>query len=240
MLPGVSIPTTCYIYDGFGGSERSGNPKRCKLTEQVDEGRPPGRGEGVAAYHAIGEQTAPSAGTVIADTGAVSAGYYEVIGHVGSDDPLEVGQYIHFQHRNAANSATSHGVIVPTPGFGRIHWPRLAMAASERIRAISGTTAGDVAAFYTADIYLRRAFEMWWTHFIDLPIEVDIRDGITRTTGSNTLNWADGDEVRIPDASGTKYVVVFVVTMNFGRNNDEYKRAYLLRDAPVFAGTGWS
>lgn len=77
-----------------------------------------------------------------------------------------------------------------------------------------------------------------WTHYIDLDFEVDIRDNVSRSVGSNSLTYSDGDEVRIPDVQGTKYVVVFVVPMGMGTNN-HYKRAYLLRDDPVWDGTGW-
>lgn len=77
-----------------------------------------------------------------------------------------------------------------------------------------------------------------WTHYIDLPFDIDIRDNVSRSAGSNTLTYADGDEVRIPDEAGTKYVVVFVVPMGLG-TSFSYKRAYLLRDAPVWDGTGW-
>ena len=78
-----------------------------------------------------------------------------------------------------------------------------------------------------------------WSHYIDFNMPVDVRDGVTRVAGSNTFTYADGDEIRIPDSNGTTYVTVFVLVMNFGTPNS-YKRALLLRDAPVFTGTGWT
>lgn len=68
-----------------------------------------------------------------------------------------------------------------------------------------------------------------WSHYIDLASAVDIRDGLTRTAGSDSLTYADGDEVRIPTGTTNKYVVVAVVSMNLG-DVGQYKRAYLLRD----------
>src|SRR5262249_1452753 len=70
--------------------------------------------------------------------------------------------------------------------------------------------------------------QLMWSHYIDLDPSADIRDGVTRTVGNNTLTYADGDEVRIPSGSTNKYVVVFVVSMGLG-TAQQYKRAYLLR-----------
>ncbi len=63
---------------------------------------------------------------------------------------------------------------------------------------------------------------------IDLDPSVDIRDGWTRTAGSNALTYADGDEVRVPSGSSNKYVVVWVEIVNRG-TPQALKRAYLLR-----------
>ncbi len=78
-----------------------------------------------------------------------------------------------------------------------------------------------------------------WSHYIEFDMSVDVRDGVTRTAGTNSLSYADGDEIRIPDASGTIYVVVFVIVLGMGSPR-AYKRAYLLRDTANFTGTGWS
>lgn len=125
MLSENSKPNTCMIYDGFNGALRYPTAKRCKLTEQLDEGRPP-----------------------------VSGG-------------------------------------------------------------------------------------LFWTHFIDLDLDVDIRDRCTRSAGTNTLTYADGDKVIIPDVNGTVYVVVFVTPMALNTRH-EYRRAYLMRHDAQFDGTGWS
>lgn len=77
-----------------------------------------------------------------------------------------------------------------------------------------------------------------WTHFLDVGMAVDIRDGQTRAAGTNVLTYADGDEIRIPDDNGCKFVVVLVVRMAMG-SMDPFKRAYLMRDDPVFTGTFW-
>ncbi len=74
-----------------------------------------------------------------------------------------------------------------------------------------------------------------FSDYIDLDESVDIRDGCTRTAGTTTVVYADGDEVRIPNASGTRYVVTWVVTMNRGTRH-AFKRAYLLRDTAVWPG----
>jgi hypothetical protein len=50
------------------------------------------------------------------------------------------------------------------------------------------------------------AAKLVWSHIL----EVDLRDGCTRTGGSNAVAYADGNEVRIPDGSRTQYVVVWM------------------------------
>jgi len=67
-----------------------------------------------------------------------------------------------------------------------------------------------------------------WTHFIDVQDSVDIVDGCTRTIPLNTINYADGDEVRIPTGGTARYVVVWVETRLLGTAN-AYKRVYLMR-----------
>src|SRR4051794_16068818 len=73
-----------------------------------------------------------------------------------------------------------------------------------------------------------------WTHTLDISPEVDIRDGCSRTPGQNAVDYADGDEVRVPAGSGTtRYVVVWVETVGRGTPM-QYQRAYLLRHEAVF------
>src|SRR5262245_49537083 len=75
-----------------------------------------------------------------------------------------------------------------------------------------------------------------WTHYIDVDEGVDVRDGCTRAAGSDAVGYADGDEVRVPGGAGTtRYVVVWVAMINRG-SGLAFKRAYLLRHAPVWPG----
>jgi hypothetical protein len=67
-----------------------------------------------------------------------------------------------------------------------------------------------------------------WTHLLVLDVSVDVRDGCTRAAGAADLAYADGDEVRVPAGSATRYVVVWVETVDAGSPR-EFKRAYLLR-----------
>jgi len=67
-----------------------------------------------------------------------------------------------------------------------------------------------------------------WTHILDVQPGVDIRDGCTRTAGTNAIHYADGDEIRTPD--GARFVVVWVETVGQG-TPVEHQRAYLLRHA---------
>jgi hypothetical protein len=70
---------------------------------------------------------------------------------------------------------------------------------------------------------------------MDVDDSVDIRDGCTRTTGVDAANYADGDQVFIPDSSGSSYVVVWVEVRGRGTTG-QFKRAYLLRDSAVWPG----
>lgn len=78
-----------------------------------------------------------------------------------------------------------------------------------------------------------------WSHYLECELSVDVRDGVLRTAGANSFTYADGDEVRIPDSTGTSYAVVFVIVLALGSTH-AYKRAFLLRDAPRFSGSGWT
>src|SRR5262245_35778004 len=49
-----------------------------------------------------------------------------------------------------------------------------------------------------------------WTHYMDVQDTVSILDGCTRTAALNTINYFDGDEVRVPASSSARYVVVWV------------------------------
>jgi hypothetical protein len=68
-----------------------------------------------------------------------------------------------------------------------------------------------------------------WTHTLDVQPGVDVRDGCSRTADADAIDFADGDEVRVPGGAGTtRYVVVWVETVGRGTPM-QYQRAYLLR-----------
>jgi hypothetical protein len=102
----------------------------------------------------------------------------------------------------------------------------------------SPTTTGVVCRLVTDMVNGRSRYSggLCWSHYIDLSDMVDIRDGCSRTAGSNAAVYADGDEVRIPNGSGSRYVVVWVELINRGTAG-QFKRAYLLRDTAVWPGT---
>lgn len=66
-----------------------------------------------------------------------------------------------------------------------------------------------------------------WTHYIDLATSVQIVDGCTRTVSLNTIDYADGDEVRIPTGGAARYVVVWVTLCDV--EGTIVKRAFLMR-----------
>lgn len=68
-----------------------------------------------------------------------------------------------------------------------------------------------------------------WTHYLLVNPGVDIRDAVARGVGSNSLTYADGDEVRVP--GGARFVVVWVEVVEKG-STQEHKRAFLLRHSP--------
>ena|SRR5437867_2854512 len=74
-----------------------------------------------------------------------------------------------------------------------------------------------------------------WTEYLDVDDTADIRDGCTRLAGGDSVIYADGDEVRIPNGSGSRYVVVWVELVNRGTSR-QFKRAYLVRDTAVWPG----
>lgn len=80
------------------------------------------------------------------------------------------------------------------------------------------------------------AVQPQWSHVVECDYSEDVRDGCTRAAGSNNVTYADGDEVRIPDGSGTKFVVVWVTPVNRG-SELAFKRVYLMRDDPNWTGT---
>jgi hypothetical protein len=105
--------------------------------------------------------------------------------------------------------------------------------------AASPTTTG-VPCRLVPDLARGRAasaagLDLRWTHRLDVGPGVDLRDGCTRTAGSDQVTFADGDEVRVTTAAGTtRYVVVWVEELP-AEGGQSLKRAYLLRHSPPWA-----
>src|SRR5262245_40048756 len=98
------------------------------------------------------------------------------------------------------------------------------------------TTTG-VACRLVADIVRGRVGNpvLVWSHYMDVADTVDVRDGCIRLGAVDAIGYVDGDEVRIPNASGSRYVVVWVEMVHRG-TAQQFKRAYLLRDTAVWPG----
>ena len=91
-------------------------------------------------------------------------------------------------------------------------------------------TDTNIACQWTDDIVRGRGSSplntVAWTHYIEFADIQPMLDGCTRTASLDSLNYADGDEVRIPTGGLNRYVVVFVTQRNNGEGT--IKRAYLL------------
>src|SRR5258708_6056080 len=74
-----------------------------------------------------------------------------------------------------------------------------------------------------------------WTHYVDCSVDTDVRDGCTRSEGSASVTFADGDEVRVPSVSDVRYVVVWVETHNLDGPNS-FRRAFLTRHDAAWPG----
>jgi hypothetical protein len=107
--------------------------------------------------HVTGTAAALAANAVLADAGQLAAGTYEVSVHAASTATAGVGQYLLIEHRNAANGATLHQHVIPSPGQGRWHVPKLVVALNERVRVVGGPTAGTASSRQVADVYVRVA-----------------------------------------------------------------------------------
>lgn len=92
-------------------------------------------------------------------------------------------------------------------------------------------TATAVPCRLVADYARSRAVTLtpMWTHYLIVNPGAGIEDAVARPAGSNSLTYADGDEVRVPTgASSPRFVVVWVETAETG-TPQEYQRVYLLR-----------
>jgi hypothetical protein len=95
--------------------------------------------------------------------------------------------------------------------------------------AASPTTSGIVCRLVPDMANGQQPGGLSWTHYVDLPADVDVRDGCGRSLGSLTINYADGDELRIPGGSdGARFVVVWVEHHNQG-TSAAFNRAFLTR-----------
>lgn len=109
-------------------------------------------GGGQTQGSAAAVSAAPGAGTVLADTGQLAAGLYEIEWSIFAQDTNAVGKGIQIEHRNAANAATSAilgGCSAPDNQYGGVR--RIRLAANERIRAVSGA-ASAASSVYGARI----------------------------------------------------------------------------------------
>lgn len=69
-----------------------------------------------------------------------------------------------------------------------------------------------------------------WTHRIDIPAGVDVRDGCGRTGGLDFIVFADGDGLRVLSGTVTSTFVVVWVEQRYIDTAFHYQRAYCLRD----------
>jgi len=108
-----------------------------------------------------GHAADPVANTVIADTGQLAAGTYNVQAQIGWTGLPALDGFFEIQHRNAANAATlSRMLIIPAdPTFNSnlnalLPLIGYTIALNERIRAISPTsnTTGDLSATIYASV----------------------------------------------------------------------------------------
>jgi hypothetical protein len=123
------------------------------------------------------------------------------------------------------------GLVIGRMGFGACH-----MESTCDIYSPFGAAAPiatNVPCQFVSDLVSGRGSSpnntVAWTHYIDVAEPVAIADGCTRTASLNTLNYLDGDEVRIPTGGSTRYVVVWVSLCD--SEGTIVKRAYLMRSS---------
>lgn len=109
-----------------------------------------------------GATQAPAVNAIIADTGALPAGDYDIFCNIaGSGISAAVFSAITLQHRNAANAATlatllatSHNASGNVPVFGSLPLTGYQLALDERLRVIM--LLGNLTGGVTASIGVRR------------------------------------------------------------------------------------
>lgn len=115
---------------------------------------PRGAVSGGAISAFVGVTTAAlGIGAVLADTGQLAAGDYQVNGNFGADGVAAAGKAIEVAHRNAANNGDIKILTrCPAGATGHMLVPRITLALNERIVARGGTVAFAAGEQATASI----------------------------------------------------------------------------------------
>jgi len=109
-----------------------------------------------------GTQTAPGAGDILADTGALMVGEYDVMFMCGADDVGSAGRFISIEHRNAANDTTLATWLYPvnattvskTTTLWPMHGFSYVLGDNERLRAVN-VIASSAGSHFDATIFAR-------------------------------------------------------------------------------------
>lgn len=110
---------------------------------------------GAWAY-ASGSSAAPAGSAVVADSGALAAGTYDVWVELAVEDTNAVGKGMIVEHRNAANGATLKQLgACAAPDSHSVYIPRVVVALNERIRVIVGPAASAASSQYIATVAVR-------------------------------------------------------------------------------------
>jgi len=101
-------------------------------------------------------------GAVLADTGALPAGVYDIEINLAVSDVLTAGVGAFVEHRNAANAATLKDLGGQSPGGGsvKLRFENYRLALNERIRVVGGGIVGGANSVFVGAIgYARVAAE---------------------------------------------------------------------------------
>lgn len=101
-------------------------------------------------------------GALLADTGPLPAGVYDIEINLAVADAIIAGAGSFVEHRNAANAATLKDLGGHTAGGGsaRLRFENYRLALNERIRVVGGSAANGAASLSVASIgYARVAAE---------------------------------------------------------------------------------
>lgn len=100
---------------------------------------------------------APAANAVLADSGQLAAGLYDIDMFAAVADTLAVGKGIVIEHRNAANGATLQSYMGCPAGNGaQLNLRGVVVQTNERIRAIVMAGAPAALSQYVASISIRK------------------------------------------------------------------------------------